>query len=85
MSDTFCFVACASDLTLLFAAVAFPMVLAGTALTAVVAFYLFPYDWSFNLAMTFGAILSATVSCKSHRFFCETLFSDFSQMICFQK
>jgi NhaP-type Na+/H+ or K+/H+ antiporter len=39
---------------------AFPMVLAGTALTALVAFYIFPYGWSWNLAMTFGAILSAT-------------------------
>lgn len=36
------------------------MVLAGTALTALVAFYIFPYDWSFNLAMTIGSILSAT-------------------------
>jgi NhaP-type Na+/H+ or K+/H+ antiporter len=39
---------------------AFPMVLAGTVLTACVAFYIFPYGWSFNLAMTFGSILSAT-------------------------
>jgi NhaP-type Na+/H+ or K+/H+ antiporter len=39
---------------------AFPMVLAGTCLTALVAFYIFPYGWSWNLAMTFGAILSAT-------------------------
>jgi NhaP-type Na+/H+ or K+/H+ antiporter len=39
---------------------AFPMVLAGTALTALVAYYVFPYDWSFNLSMTFGSILSAT-------------------------
>ncbi|KAL7566093.1 hypothetical protein ACA910_003869 [Epithemia clementina (nom. ined.)] len=39
---------------------AFPMVLAGTVLTALVAYYIFPYDWSFNLAMTFGSILSAT-------------------------
>lgn len=39
---------------------AFPMVLGGTALTALVAYYIFPYDWSFDLAMTFGAILSAT-------------------------
>jgi NhaP-type Na+/H+ or K+/H+ antiporter len=39
---------------------AFPLVLAGTALTACVAFYIFPFGWSFNLAMTFGAILSAT-------------------------
>jgi len=28
---------------------AFPMVLAGTALTALVAYYIFPYGWSFNL------------------------------------
>jgi NhaP-type Na+/H+ or K+/H+ antiporter len=39
---------------------AFPMVLAGTALTALVAYYILPYGWSFDLAMTFGAILSAT-------------------------
>lgn len=39
---------------------AFPMVLAGAALTAIVGFYIFPYDWSWNLAMTFGSILSAT-------------------------
>lgn len=30
---------------------AFPLVLGGTALTALVAFYIFPYGWSFNLAM----------------------------------
>lgn len=39
---------------------AFPMVLGGTCLTALVAKYIFPYDWSFNLCMTFGAILSST-------------------------
>lgn len=39
---------------------AFPMVLVGTALTACIAYYIFPYGWSFNLSMTFGAILSAT-------------------------
>lgn len=39
---------------------AFPMVLAGTFLTALTAFYIFPYDWSFDLCMTFGSILSAT-------------------------
>jgi len=39
---------------------AFPMVLAGTLLTALVAYYIFPYDWPFFLALTFGAILSAT-------------------------
>ena len=36
------------------------MVLAGTTLTALVAYYIFPYGWSFSLAMTFGSILSAT-------------------------
>jgi NhaP-type Na+/H+ or K+/H+ antiporter len=36
------------------------MVLAGTSLTALVAYYIFPYNWSFNLAMTLGSILSAT-------------------------
>jgi NhaP-type Na+/H+ or K+/H+ antiporter len=39
---------------------AFPMVLGGTALTACVAYYIFPYGWSLDLSMTFGAILSAT-------------------------
>ena len=39
---------------------AFPMVLAGTSLTALVAYYVFPYQWPFDLCMTFGAILSAT-------------------------
>jgi uncharacterized membrane protein len=39
---------------------AFPCVLAGTVLTALIGSYLLPYDWSFNLAMTFGSILSAT-------------------------
>ena len=39
---------------------AFPAVLGGAFLTALVAFYIFPYDWSFSLAMTFGAILTAT-------------------------
>lgn len=29
-------------------------------MTALVAFYIFPYGWSFNLAMTVGSILSAT-------------------------
>ena len=36
------------------------MMLAGTALTALVAFYILPYGWSFDLCMTFGSILSAT-------------------------
>lgn len=39
---------------------AFPMVLAGTLLTACVALYIFPYGWSFHLALTFGSILAAT-------------------------
>lgn len=39
---------------------AFPMVLLGTYLTACVAKYVFPYDWSWDLALTFGSILSAT-------------------------
>ncbi len=33
---------------------AFPMVLAGTALTALVGYYVLPYGWSFNLAMASG-------------------------------
>jgi NhaP-type Na+/H+ or K+/H+ antiporter len=36
------------------------MVLAGTYLTAVVGYYVFPFSWSWNLALTFGSILSAT-------------------------
>ncbi|GKZ01050.1 hypothetical protein MPSEU_001056700 [Mayamaea pseudoterrestris] len=39
---------------------AFPMVLAGASLTAVFVYYVFPYQWSFNLCMIFGSILSAT-------------------------
>jgi len=39
---------------------AFPMVLAGTYLTAAVCYYIFPYDWSMNLCLTAGSILSAT-------------------------
>jgi len=39
---------------------AFPMVLAGTCLTALVGFYVLPYQWSWNLSMTFGSILAAT-------------------------
>ena len=39
---------------------AFPLVLLGTFLTACVSKYIFPYDWSWNLALTFGSILSAT-------------------------
>lgn len=37
-----------------------PMVLGGTCLTALVAKYVFPYNWPFDLCMTFGAILSST-------------------------
>ena len=36
------------------------MVLAGTSLTALVAYFIFPYGWSFDLCMTFGSILAAT-------------------------
>ena len=36
------------------------MVLGGTASMALLAYYIFPYGWSFDLSMTFGAILSAT-------------------------
>ncbi|KAL7545689.1 hypothetical protein ACHAWF_009049 [Thalassiosira exigua] len=39
---------------------AFPMVLGGSVLTALVAGYILPYDWSPSLCMTFGAILSGT-------------------------
>lgn len=39
---------------------AFPGMLLGTVLTALVPIYVFQYDWSFNLAMTFGSILAAT-------------------------
>jgi len=39
---------------------AFPMVLGGTTLMALVAKFVLPYKWSFNFCMTFGAILSAT-------------------------
>ena len=37
---------------------AFPMVLGGTALTALVAYFIFPYGWSLDLSMTFGSILA---------------------------
>lgn len=36
------------------------MVLAGTSLTALVAYYVFNYNWYFDLCMTFGSILAAT-------------------------
>ena len=39
---------------------AFPMVLAGTTLTAMVGHYILPYGWSWAFSMMFGAILSAT-------------------------
>ncbi|KAL7552011.1 hypothetical protein ACHAWF_015228 [Thalassiosira exigua] len=39
---------------------AFPVALAGASLTALVAKYVFPYGWSFDLCMTFGSILAAT-------------------------
>lgn len=39
---------------------AFPMVLLGTVLGALIGFYIFPFGWSFNLAMTVGSILAAT-------------------------
>lgn len=39
---------------------AFPNVLAGTFMTAVVGYYIFPYAWPFYLCLTFGAIMSAT-------------------------
>jgi Sodium/hydrogen exchanger family len=35
---------------------AFPMVLAGTVLTALVCYYVFPFGWSFNLSMTIGSV-----------------------------
>jgi NhaP-type Na+/H+ or K+/H+ antiporter len=51
---------------------AFPLVLAGTALTALVAFYIFPYNWSWDLCLAFGSILAATdpvavTACKLER------------------
>ena len=39
---------------------AFPMVLVGTCMTALVGRYILPYGWSWALCFTFGAILSAT-------------------------
>lgn len=38
---------------------AFPAVLIEMVLAALVAFYVFPYGWSFNFCMLFGAILAA--------------------------
>uniref|UniRef100_A0A7S2EVJ6 Cation/H+ exchanger transmembrane domain-containing protein n=1 Tax=Trieres chinensis TaxID=1514140 RepID=A0A7S2EVJ6_TRICV len=39
---------------------AFPMVILGAILTALIGYYVFPYGWSWSLAMTFGSILAAT-------------------------
>lgn len=39
---------------------AFPMVLAGTCLTALIGYYVLPYGWSWSFCMVFGSILSAT-------------------------
>jgi len=39
---------------------AFPMVLGGTCLVALVAYKIFPYGWTWNQSMTFGSILAAT-------------------------
>lgn len=37
-----------------------PGVIIGAALTGVIAKYMLPYSWNWNLSMTFGSILSAT-------------------------
>lgn len=39
---------------------AFPLVLAGTMLTALIGQHIFPYGWTFEQALTFGSILAAT-------------------------
>ena len=54
--------ACSSNLTNYDGLVifAFPMMLAGTVATALVAYFIFPYGWSFDLCLTFGSILAAT-------------------------
>ena len=39
---------------------AFPMVLAVTSLTALIAYYIFPYGWSFDLSMASDSILAVT-------------------------
>lgn len=39
---------------------AFPGVLVGTCLTALVGYYILPYGWSWSFCMMFGSILSAT-------------------------
>jgi hypothetical protein len=38
----------------------FLLQLAGTALTACIGYYIFPYEWSFTISLVFGSILSAT-------------------------
>jgi NhaP-type Na+/H+ or K+/H+ antiporter len=57
---------------------AFPLVLAGTVLTAIVAYYIFPYNWSWDLCLAFGSILAATdpvavTACKSEERLYELL------------
>ena len=37
-----------------------PGVVVGAVLTAVFAKYVFPYDWDWNLALVFGAIVTTT-------------------------
>ena len=39
---------------------AFPLVLVGTGLTALVGVYVLPFGWNIWLALTWGSILSAT-------------------------
>lgn len=39
---------------------AFPMVLGGTVVGALIGYFIFPFGWSFNFAMTVGSILAAT-------------------------
>jgi len=39
---------------------AFPGVLAGTGMTALVVYYVFPYNWPLSLALTIGSILSVS-------------------------
>jgi Sodium/hydrogen exchanger family len=43
---------------------AFPMVLAGTSLTALIVYYVFPYGWSFNFAMTLGSVCQHCLLCS---------------------
>jgi NhaP-type Na+/H+ or K+/H+ antiporter len=70
---------------------AFPLVLAGTALTALIAKYIFPYNWSLDLCFTFGSILAATdpvavAACKClgnyiERMMCCVELIEFSQIL----